>query len=35
MATIFVLWDIGLTLIETRGVGGEIYAGRSRRSPAT
>lgn len=27
MATILVLWDIDHTLIETRGVGGEIYAG--------
>jgi phosphoglycolate phosphatase-like HAD superfamily hydrolase len=26
MATILVLWDIDHTLIETRGVGGEIYA---------
>ena len=26
MATTLVLWDIDHTLIETRGVGGEIYA---------
>lgn len=26
MATILVLWDIDHTLIETRGIGGEIYA---------
>lgn len=26
MATTLVLWDIDHTLIETRGVGGEVYA---------
>ena len=26
MTTILVLWDIDHTLIETRGVGGQIYA---------
>lgn len=26
MASVLVLWDIDHTLIETRGVGGEIYA---------
>ena len=31
MATILVLWDIDHTLIETRGVGGQIYADAFRK----
>jgi phosphoglycolate phosphatase len=31
MATLLVLWDIDHTLIETRGVGGEIYADAFRK----
>ncbi len=32
MATILVLWDIDHTLIETRGVGGQIYADAFRKA---